>query len=99
MNPTAVELAVWIGVQGCGQPISMGVLHSGIIFLAMLYSADVSASAADVITVLMIYAIVNTGSLSFCLGSFSERNICAPDRLLAFDLLRNPASACAANII
>ena len=77
----------------------MCVLHSGIIFFAVTYSAAISASAADAITVLMIFAIVKTGPLSFGLGSFYERDICAPDMLIALDSLINPASACAANII
>ena len=77
----------------------MSVLRSGVIFLSVMYSADISASAADAITVLMICAIVNTVLLSFGLVSFSERNICAPARLLDFYSLRKPASVCAANII
>ena len=64
-----------------------------------MYSAAISASAADAITVLMICAIVKTGPLSFGLGSFSERNICAPVLILALYSLIKPASACAANII
>ena len=54
-----------------------------------MYSAAISASAADAMTVLMIYAIVKTGPLMFGLGSFSDRNICAPDLLPALDSLRN----------
>ena len=77
----------------------MSVLRSGIIFLAMMYSSAISASAVDSITVLMICAIVKTGPLSFGLGSFSERSICAPARLLDLFLLRKPASVCAATII
>ena len=77
----------------------MSALRNGIIFLSVMYSADIYASAADAITVLMIYAIVNMGPLSFDLGSFAEINICAPDRLRAFDSLRKPAYAFAANII
>ena len=64
-----------------------------------MYNAAISASAADAITALVIYVIVKTGPLSIGFGSFSEINICAPARLLAFDSLRNLASACAANII
>ena len=37
VNPTAVELSVWIGDLGCGQPISMSVLRSGTIFLDVMY--------------------------------------------------------------
>ena len=77
----------------------MSVLRSGIIFFAVMYSAAISDSAADAMTVLMICAIFKTGPLSFGLGSFSERNICAPALLLALDYLRKPASGCATNII
>ena len=70
VNPIAVDLYFCIGDWGCGQPISMSVLRSGIIFLDVMYSAAVSASAVYAITVLMICAIVNTGTLRFGLGSF-----------------------------
>ena len=46
----------------------MSVLRSGIIFLAVTYSAAISASDADAIIVMMICAIVKTGPLSFGLG-------------------------------
>ena len=88
-----------MGVLGCGHPISMSVWHSGIIFFAVINSAAISASAANVITVLIICAIVNTDPLSFGFGSFSERKILAPALLLDHDSFRNTASACAANII
>ena len=77
----------------------MRVLRSGILFLAVMYSVAIFASAADDITVLIISAIVNTGPLSFGLRSFFERNICAPTWLQAFDSLRKPASMCAAKIL
>ena len=85
VNPTAVKLSVWMGVLACGHPISINVLRSCI--LAVMYNAAISASAADAITVLMICDIVKTGPLSFGFGSFYERNICAPARLLDFDSL------------
>ena len=53
----------------------MSVLRSGIIFLAVTYSAIISDSADEAITFLMICEIVNTGPLSFGLRSFSERKI------------------------
>ena len=49
----------------------MSVWRSGIIFFAVINSADISASVADAITVLIICAVVNAGSLSFGFGSFS----------------------------
>ena len=69
------------------------------ICFAMINIAAISASVADAITVLIICAIFKTGPLSFGLDSFSESNICGPALLIALDLLRNPASAYAANII
>ena len=99
VNITAIELSIWIGGLGCGQPISIGVLRRVILFLAVMYNAAISNSVDDAITDLMIYAIVNTWSLSFVFGSFCERNIWEPALLQALDLLINPASACAANIL
>ena len=99
VNPVAYKLSVWMDFLACGHPISINVLRNGIILLAMIYNAAISDSAAEAITVFMICDIVKTGPLSFGFGSFYERNICAPSRLLAFDLLRNPASTCAAKII
>ena len=84
VNTTTVEFSVCMGVLACGHPMSINVLFSGIISLAVMYNAAISASAADAITVLMIFAIVKAGPLSFGFGSFSERNICAPARLLDF---------------
>ena len=77
----------------------MSVCRSGIIFFSVTNSAAISASAAYAITVLIICTIVNTGSLSFGFGSFSERNIFVSDLLLARDSLRNPASACATKFV
>ena len=52
--PSAVVLSVYIGDGGCGQPISMRVLRSATIFCAVVKRAPNLASAADVITNLMI---------------------------------------------
>ena len=75
------------------------MLRRGIIFLAVIYSAAISASAAEAITDLIICAIVNMGPFSSGFGSFPERKIWAPALLQDFDLLINSASAFAANII
>ena len=77
----------------------MSVFRSAIIFLDVMYSAAISASAAEATTDLMICTIVNTGPLSFGFGLFSERKIWAPNLLQAFYSLRSPAFACAANIM
>ena len=68
--PTAVELSVWVGDLRCGQPISMILLHSGIVFLSVMYRVVISASDDDAITDLMICAKVKTGLLSFLFEFF-----------------------------
>ncbi len=56
-NPTAVELSVWMGDFGCGQPISASVLWMGTMLRVMMYSAASSASVAEAMTNLMICAM------------------------------------------
>jgi hypothetical protein len=43
----AVELSVFIGVAGCGHPISASVVRSVVAFLQLSNSAPISASEAD----------------------------------------------------
>jgi hypothetical protein len=43
----AVELSVWMGVCGCGCPISLSVCRMDTAVLALMNSAPNSASAAD----------------------------------------------------
>ena len=51
-NNSAVVLSVWIGVGGCLWPISSTVVSPGISYRELIYSAPISASAAEVITFL-----------------------------------------------
>ena len=48
-NPNDVVLSVWIGFGGCLWPISSTVVRAGISFRVLIYSAPISASAAEVI--------------------------------------------------
>ena len=57
VTPNAVELFVWIGLFGCGQPMSIRVWRCGIISLAVMKRAASLASDADAMTNLMIWAI------------------------------------------
>ena len=52
-NTSDVVLSVWVGVGGCLWPISSTVVRAGIDFRELIYSAPVSASAAEVITFLL----------------------------------------------
>ena len=61
VTPTAIELFHWMGVLGCGYPISMSAWRSGTIYLAMVKGPAISASEEDDMTFLMIYVVVRTG--------------------------------------
>ncbi len=92
VTSAAVELSVWIGLFGWGQPMEMGVCLWGIISLAITKRAASLHSVADAITHLMIWAIERIAPLNCKNGLFSERKMCAPARLRELVLLRNPAS-------
>ncbi len=49
VNPTAVESSIWIGLLGCGQPISIRV--------CWMNRAASLADIADAMTILMIWAV------------------------------------------
>jgi hypothetical protein len=53
-TPHVVELSVWIGVAGCGHPISASVVRSIVAFLQLSNSAPISASEVDDKTGFMI---------------------------------------------
>ena len=59
----------------------MRVWRSGTIYLDVIKSAANSASVAEEITNLIIWAMAITGSLKRGIGSFSERMMWAPERL------------------
>ena len=63
VNPTAVELSYWMGVLGCGHPISMRVCRSGTIYLVIVKRPASLALKADDMKFLTICAMVSTGSL------------------------------------
>ena len=78
VTPAAVELSVWIGLLGWGQPMSMSVWRCGIISLAVTNRAASSDSAAESMTNLMIWAIASMAPLKRGKGSSSERYISRP---------------------
>ena len=59
----AAELLVCIDVLGCGCPIYDSVILCGTASLALMYIAQISASAADVMTAFMIREIFKTAPL------------------------------------
>ena len=67
-NLVAMELYVYMGDLGLGQPISMRVCWSGTISLDVIKSVANSASAAEDMTNLIIWDMVSTGSLKHGIG-------------------------------
>ncbi len=65
---TAVELSVWMGLHGCGHPMSMRVCRWGTILRAAIKSAVSSALAAEAMTNLMMVDIVKTMPLKHGFG-------------------------------
>jgi hypothetical protein len=87
----AVELSIWTGVGGCLCPSSSNVVRIGTAILALINSPPSSASAANDITALIIFATVCTALLSR--GSFSSslKKKCPPVWLRALGSLRYDA--------
>ena len=58
MMPITVELSVWIGVGGCGCPISANVAQMTTVCLALINRAPNSALATNDMTALMTFAML-----------------------------------------
>ena len=72
ITPSSVKLSVCNRDGGFLQPILMSVWWTGIISLDVIYSAHRSASAADDIINLMIWAIVRTAPFHLGVGVSSD---------------------------
>ena len=71
----AVELSVCMGVLGCGWPIFTSVICCGTASRALMNIAPISASVADVITILIICAMFNTAPFfAGTVASFDKKN-------------------------
>ena len=64
-NPTTVALSTCIGVGGCGWPISSRAIRRGTASFAVRYVAATSASIAEDMTLLMIFAKAYTTPFIF----------------------------------
>ncbi len=95
----AVLLSICIGVLGYLCPISCSVFLQGTASWALINIAPSSASAADDMTALMIWAVLSTAPLLAGSSSFSERKKWPPALLHALGSLRCNASLCSASII
>ena len=84
----AAELSVCIGVLSCRCPISNIVILCGTDYLALMYIAPIAASAADVMTAFMIWAIFKTAPLLAGISALLDTKKFPPARLLAPSSLR-----------
>jgi len=73
ITPSAVELSVWMGVRGCGWPISRSICLMCTASFALIYNAPNSASAADDITALIICEMFRIAPLLGGKGALDER--------------------------
>ena len=85
---SAVALSVCSGVAGCLCPISVNTILIYTASRAMMYSAANSASVADVMTCLMMCAMLSTVSLLAGIVALLERKKCPPALLRASGSLR-----------
>ena len=95
----SVEFSVWIGDRGCGNFISLSVFRSSTIALVVMKSPYNSASEAEDMTTLIIWARDMIRPLSWGIGSLYGQKMCPPARLRARVSLRYAALECAAKIM
>ena len=92
-TPCAVELSVWIGVRGCGWPISLRVVLTGTANFALMNIAPSLASATDDIATFQDCSIISWDIVVACHEEMS------PALLRAFGWERYDASLWMANIM
>ncbi len=80
----AVELLVWMGVRGCGCPISLSVCCMDTVVLSLMNSAPNSASVANDITAFKNFEMFNTAPLLMGISSELAMNMGPPALLQAF---------------
>ena len=80
---SAVELSVWIGVGCWAWPKNLSVCHAGTASQQLMYSAPISASAAEDMSALIICAMVWIAPLLAGDGVLSDMKKCPPARLRA----------------
>ena len=91
-TPCVVIFSVCIGVGGCVCQISSSYCRAGISSLQLMNSAPSSASSADYMNALMIFAIVNNAPLLGGKVVLFGINKSPPARLLVFVSERYEAS-------
>ena len=88
ITASAIELSVCSGVGGCLCPISSRMIRMYTASLAMMYNAANSASVADVMTCLIMCAMLSTAPLFCGMVALFDKKKCPPALLRAFGSLR-----------
>ena len=88
---TAVVLSIWMGAGGFDSLISMSFYRRGIEFWAVIKWVPTSALVAEVMTHLIIWAIVIITPFQLVTGSCSDRNMCTPALMWPLVSLWKPA--------
>ena len=84
MTASAMALSVCVGVAGCLCPISSNIILMHTASLAIIYSAASSASIANVITCLMMWAMLRMAPLLGGISALVDMKKCPTAWLLAF---------------
>ena len=84
MTTSDMALSVCMGMAGCLCPISSNIIHIYTTSLAIIYSAASSASVADVITCLMMWAMLRMAPLLGGISALVDMKKCPPALLFAF---------------
>ena len=85
---SAITLSIWGGVGGCACTSSLRIILMCTDSLAMMYRPDSSASVADIMTCLMMCAMLITAPLFGGTVALLDRRKCPPARLHALGSLR-----------
>ena len=84
MTASTMALSVCMGVAGCLCPIFSNIILMYTASLAIMYSAASSASMADVITCLVMWAMLRMVPLLGGILALVDMKKCLPARLLSF---------------
>ena len=96
-TPCAVVLSVCTGVDGCLWTISSRAWRAGTVSWQLMKRAASFASAAENMTIFMIWAMVMTAPLFSGVLVLLNIKKCPPALLRAFDSERYEASLCTKN--
>ena len=94
MTSSAMELSVWSRVGGCVWPSSSSMIRIYTVSRTIIHKPFNSASVSDVMTCVMMCAMLRMAPLLAGIVVLLERKKCLPARLWALESLRYLLSLC-----